>query len=129
MIVKPKVIVVGSGTIGASVALACQDLGAKVTVLEQGSLGGIASANSFRWINSSFAENQTYFNLRKTALASFRALGNRLALVDYMRWHGTLWWEDEGYDLAEQFSSLSSRGYLASIVNKEQIKLLEPYLL
>ena len=58
MTVKPKVFVVGSGIIGASVALACQDLGAKVTVLEQGSLGGIASANSFGWINASFAENQ-----------------------------------------------------------------------
>ena len=57
MTVKPKVFVVGSGIIGASVALACQDLGAKVTVLEQGSLGGIASANSFGWINASFAED------------------------------------------------------------------------
>ena len=55
MTVKPKVIVVGSGTIGASVALACQDLGAEVTVLKERSLGGIASANSFGWINASFA--------------------------------------------------------------------------
>ena len=46
-----------------------------------------------------------------------------------MRWQGTLWWEDKGYDLAEQLSSLSSRGYPASVVDKEQIKLLEPYLL
>ena len=65
--------------------LRAETLGAKITVLEQGSLGGIASANSFGWINASFAENQAYFNLRKTALASFRALGDRLALVDYMR--------------------------------------------
>ena len=117
MTVKPKVFVVGSGIIGASVPLACQDLGAKVIVLEQGSLGGIASANSFGWINASFAEIQAYFNLRKTALVSFRALGNRLAWVDYMRWQGTLWWEDERHDLAKQFSSLSSRGYPASVEN------------
>ena len=58
MIVKPKVIVVGSGIIGASVALACQDLGAKVTVLEQGPLGGIASDKSFGWINASFAKTK-----------------------------------------------------------------------
>ena len=75
MAVKPKVIVVGSGIIGASVALACQDLGAKVTVLEQGPLGGIASDKSFGWINASFAENQAYFDLRKMALGSFHALG------------------------------------------------------
>ena len=55
--VKLKVFVVGSGIIGASMAFVCQDFGAKVTVLEQVSLDGIASANSFGWINASFAED------------------------------------------------------------------------
>tara|TARA_B100000795_G_scaffold89590_1_gene65214 strand:+ start:2051 stop:2236 length:186 start_codon:yes stop_codon:yes gene_type:complete len=49
--VNQQVVVVGSGIIGASVALACQDLGAEVTVLDKGPLGGIASGNSFGWIN------------------------------------------------------------------------------
>ena len=128
MAVKPKVIVVGSGIIGASVALACQDLGAEVSVLEQGSLGGIASSNSFGWINASFAENQAYFDLRKAALESFRALDQRLVLVDCIRWQGTLWWEDAGRNFVEQFRSLTSRGYPASIVNEDQIASLEPYL-
>ena len=128
MAVKPKVIIVGSGIIGASVALACQDLGADVTVLEQGSLGGIASGNSFGWINASFAENQAYFDLRKAALESFRALDQRLVLGDYIRWQGTLWWEDAGPDFVEQFRSLTLRGYPASIVDEDQIALLEPYL-
>ena len=55
--VKPKVFIVGSGIIGASMAFVCPDFGSKVTVLEQVSLDGIASANSFRWVNASFAEN------------------------------------------------------------------------
>ena len=128
MAVKPKVIVVGSGIIGASVALACQDLGAEVTVLEQGSLGGIASGNSFGWINASFAENQAYFDLRKAALKSFRALDQRLVLDDCIRWQGTLWWEDAGRNFFKQFRSLTSRGYPASIVDEDQIASLEPYL-
>jgi len=128
MAVKPKVIVVGSGIIGASVALACQDLGAEVTVLEQGSLGGIASGNSFGWINASFAENQAYFDLRKAALKSFRALDQRLVLDDCIRWQGTLWWEDAGCNFFKKFRILTSRGYPASIVDEDQIALLEPYL-
>ena len=128
MAVKPKVIIVGSGIIGASVALACQDLGAEVTVLEQGSLGGIASGNSFGWINASFAENQAYFDLRKAALKSFRALDQRLVLDDCIRWQGTLWWEDAGRNFFKQFRSLTSRGYPASIVDEDQIASLEPYL-
>ena len=65
MTVKPKVFVVGSGIIGASVALACQDLGAKVTVLEQGSLGGIASANSFGWITQALPKTRPIFIYEK----------------------------------------------------------------
>ncbi len=45
-----------------------------------------------------------------------------------MRWQGTLWWEDDGFDLIAQFRSLSLRGYPASVVDKEQIKFFEPYL-
>ena len=60
-------------------------------------------------------------------LASFRALSNRLTLFGYMRWQGTLWWEDNGYDLVEQVSSLSLRGYLASGLDNEQIKFLNPH--
>ena len=70
--VKPRVVIVGSGIIGASVALACQDLGAEVVVLDQGPLGGVASRNSFGWINASFAETRAYFELRHAALKGFR---------------------------------------------------------
>ena len=52
---KPKIIVVGSGIIGASIAFSCVNLGADVVVLEQNKLGGAASSNSFGWINASFA--------------------------------------------------------------------------
>jgi len=55
MTAAAKVVIVGSGIIGASSALACQDLGAEVTVVDRGPLGGLASANSFGWINASFA--------------------------------------------------------------------------
>ena len=49
-------------------------------------------------------------------------------LVESIRWQDTLWWEDDGFDLIAQFRSLSLRGYPASVVDKEQIKLLEPHL-
>ena len=61
MTAAAKVVIVGSGIVGASTALACQDLGAEVTVMDQGPLGGLASANSFGWINASFAETPPSF--------------------------------------------------------------------
>ena len=128
MVVNQQVVVVGSGIIGASVALACQDLGAEVTVLDKGPLGGIASGNSFGWINASFAENQAYFNLRNEALERFRALDQRLSLENHMRWQGTLWWEDVGRDFAEQFQVLTKRGYPSKLLKYSEIEILEPHL-
>ena len=128
MVVNQQVIVVGSGIIGASVALAFQDLGAKVTVLDKGPLGGIASGNSFGWINASFAQNQAYFELRNEALEHFRALDQRLSLENHMRWQGTLWWEDIGHDFAEQFQILTKRGYPSKLVKYSEIQTLEPHL-
>ena len=103
---KPKILVVGSGIIGASVALSCVNLGADVVVLEQNKLGGAASSNSFGWINASFAESPAYFDLRNAAVIAFRNLKTELNLNDSVSWQGTLWWEDGGQGLKKQFNYL-----------------------
>ena len=128
MTAAAKVVIVGSGIIGASTALACQDLGAEVIVVDQGPLGGVASANSFGWINASFAENQAYFDLRNAALETFRGLGQRLELQAHVSWPGTLWWEDVGQDFEAQFASLTARGYGARRLDHDEIAALEPNL-
>ena len=128
MTAAAKVVIVGSGIIGASTALACQDLGAEVIVVDQGPLGGVASANSFGWINASFAETQAYFDLRNAALESFRTLGQRLELQAHVSWPGTLWWEDAGQDFEAQFASLTARGYGARRLDHDEIAALEPNL-
>ena len=71
---KPKIIVIGSGIVGASIAMSCLDLGADVVVLERDNLGGSASSKSFGWINASFAESTDYFKLRNAAVDKFRNL-------------------------------------------------------
>ena len=123
-----KVVIIGSGIIGASTALACQDLGAAVTVVDQGPLGGLASANSFGWINASFAETQAYFDLRSAAVTAFRDLGQRFDLQAHASWPGTLWWEDAGQDFEAQFASLTARGYEARRLDHDEIAALEPNL-
>ena len=128
MAAAARVVIVGSGIIGASTALACQDLGAEVTVLDQGPLGGLASANSFGWINASFAETQAYFELRQAAVESFRTLGQRLELQAHVIWPGTLWWEDAGQDFEAQFTSLTARGYAARRLDRDEIAAREPNL-
>ena len=125
---KPKIVVVGSGIIGASIALSCLNLGADVLVLEQDKLGGAASSNSFGWINASFAESPAYFDLRNAAVDTFRNLKTELNLKDSVSWQGTLWWEESGQELKKQFNDLLDRGYSAKLLNGNEIKNLEPNL-
>ena len=106
---KLKILVVGSGIIGASIALSCVNLGADVVVLEKNKLGGAASSNSFGWINASFAESPAYFDLRNAAVNAFRNLKTELNLNDSVSWQGTLWWEDSGQELKKQFNNLLDR--------------------
>ena len=128
MIKKPKIIVVGSGIVGASIAISCLNLGANVLVLERDKLGGSASSKSFGWINASFAESTDYFRLRNEAVHTFRNLSKEINLKDCVQWQGTLWWEDSGQKLKRQFNSLVDRGYVAKILNKNEIKSIEPNL-
>ena len=94
----------------------------------RGPLGGVASANSFGWINASFAETQAYFDLRNAAVETFRSLGQRLELQAHVSWPGTLWWEDVGQDFEAQFASLTARGYGARRLDHDEIAALEPNL-
>ena len=126
---KPKIIVIGSGIVGASIAMSCQNLGANVVVLERDKLGGSASSKSFGWINASFAESADYFRLRNEAVDTFRNLSKEINLKDCVQWQGTLWWEDSGQRLKRQFNSLVDRGYVAKILNKNEIKRIEPSLI
>ncbi len=125
---KPKILIVGSGIVGASIASSCFDLGAYVIVLEQDKLGGAASSNSFGWINASFAESPAYFHLRNAAVDVFRDLRAEIKFNDSVRWQGTLWWEESGDELKNQFNNLVDRGYTAKLLNESEIQRLEPNL-
>jgi glycine/D-amino acid oxidase-like deaminating enzyme len=125
---KPKIVVIGSGIVGASIAMSCLNLGADVVVLERDNLGGSASSKSFGWINASFAKSTDYFKLRNAAVDTFRNLTKEINLNNCVQWQGTLWWEDSGQELERQFNKLMDRGYSAKILDKNEIKSLEPNL-
>ena len=51
-----RVIVIGSGIIGAAIAWHLAKAGAAVTVIEAGDAGGLATRNSWAWINASWGK-------------------------------------------------------------------------
>ena len=120
-----KVIVVGAGIVGASCAYHLSKLGAEVTVLETGAVGGGASAKSFGWINASFAETPAYYALRRAAIDVFRTLSAELSLPR-VSWKGALWWEDEGEAFEAQWSEVTARGYEVERIDAARFAAMEP---
>ena len=51
---KPRVVVIGAGIIGASIAYHLARRGAAVTLVERAHPAAEASGHSFAWINASF---------------------------------------------------------------------------
>jgi glycine/D-amino acid oxidase-like deaminating enzyme len=64
----PNVLIVGAGIIGASIAWHLCRAGARVTVIESGAPGGIATRRSWAWINASRGNPEAYFRLRMRAM-------------------------------------------------------------
>ncbi len=119
-----KIIIIGAGLIGASIADHLAMAGADVCVLERAAPGIGASGNSFGWINASFAQTDAYFALRQRAMAYFH--GYCAGLGHAPRWGGCLWWEDEGDAFDRQVAELRRRGYGAELISAAEFARLEP---
>ena len=76
-----RVIVVGAGIIGASIAWHLAKAGAEVTVIEAGQPGGVATRNSWAWINASWGNPEIYFRLRTRSMAEWRRIDREVCLL------------------------------------------------
>ena len=123
-----RILVIGAGVIGASIAYHLSARGAQVTVLDQGLPATGASGSSFGWINANFVETPEYFHLRRAGIDAYRDLGTAIDLSGIVRWTGCLWWEDEGAALDAHFATLEAFGYEAEKVDASRFTELEPAL-
>ena len=69
-----KVVVVGAGIIGASVAYQLAKAGAQVTVIDGAGVAAGATGRSFGWINASFHADAAHFRLRAESMAAYHRL-------------------------------------------------------
>jgi glycine/D-amino acid oxidase-like deaminating enzyme len=83
-----RVLVIGAGVIGASVAYRLARGGAAVTLMDQGRLCGGTSATSFAWTNSNHKTPRSYHDLNVEGMRAHAALRSEFA--------GALWWHGGG---------------------------------
>ncbi|TPM36232.1 FAD-binding oxidoreductase [Mesorhizobium sp. B2-3-4] len=122
-----EVIVIGAGIIGASIAWHLTRAGARVTVIADSEAGGVATPNSFGWINASWGNPEPYFRLRSRAMAEWTRLARDLPGLP-LSWCGGLCWDLSAADMETYATQHSSWGYGIERVDRAQAARIEPNL-
>ncbi|TMV84014.1 FAD-binding oxidoreductase [Thioclava sp. BHET1] len=123
-----SVIVLGAGIVGASVAFRLALAGCKVTLIDRGQPGALASARSFAWINANQPATADYYALRREAIDAWHRLGEILPEAAPLT-QGGLTWEGGDWSPEAEIAKLNARGdYGARIVTRTEIARLEPAL-
>ncbi len=123
-----RIIVIGAGIIGASIAFHLAKVGTDVLVLDAGcETGGVATPNSWAWINASWGNPEPYFRLRQRSIAAWREIQDVVPGMG-VNWCGSISWDLPDAELREYVKSHQSWGYRLDFVDAERIRKMEPHL-
>jgi glycine/D-amino acid oxidase-like deaminating enzyme len=123
-----KMIVIGAGVMGASVAFRLAQAGADVTVLEAARIGGGTSGISFAWTNAHKKPPKPYHDLNVGGMKAHAALKDEFGATPWWHGGGSLEWElelDRG-DQRANVEQLQAWGYAAEWIDLKQVQELEP---
>ncbi len=123
-----RVIVIGAGVVGASVAFRLAQAGADVLVLEAARVGGGTSGISFAWTNAHNKPPRPYHDLNVAGMKAHAALRDEFGATPWWHGGGSLEWkpEEERAAHAETVQRLRDWGYAAEWISPERLHELEP---
>lgn len=120
---EKRIVVIGAGIVGASVAYHLASNGAHVTLVEAGAIASGVTSTSFAWLNTSHKGPDPIAPLRGAALQEYRRLEAELPGLK-VRWTGALSYT-EGI---EQVLQNPSKSPLTTLVPGTRVRELEPNL-
>jgi glycine/D-amino acid oxidase-like deaminating enzyme len=123
-----KMIVIGAGVMGASVAYRLAQAGADVTVLEATRIGGGTSGISFAWTNAHKKPPKPYHDLNVGGMKAHAALKDEFGVTPWWHGGGSLEWELEPGQAGQRANveQLQAWGYAAEWIDLKQVRELEP---
>lgn len=122
-----RVLVVGAGIIGASVAWHLTGHDCEVTIIDASDGGGLATRNSFAWINASWGNPEWYFHFRRRSMAGWRNLERNVPGLS-VDWCGGLLWDLPQAELAAYAQQHAGWGYGIRMVDRDEALKIEPSL-
>ncbi len=124
-----KIVIVGSGIIGASIAYYLTQRETEVTLIDQSGPAAGVSGNSFAWLNGFEKQPYPYHLLSRMALHTWhqfaKALGND---IDFQT-GGCLFWADNeasAKNLLQTAKRVQGWGYTIDILDRKEFVALEP---
>ena len=122
-----QVLVIGAGIVGASLAWHLTKAGCAVTIIDADAGGGVATRNSFAWINASWGNPEFYYHFRKRSMDGWRRLEREVkGLSPY--WCGSLMWDLPPAELAAYAEEHGRWGYRMRWVDQAKALRIEPNL-
>jgi len=124
-----RVVVIGAGIIGSSVAYEAAKAGAKVTVLEAGKIAGGASTTSFAWTNATGKRPQAYFALNVAGMRAHLDLAREFGHAPWFHQTGSIEWYSNEQDWPAQLENADQMrewGYGVEWISKARLAELEP---
>jgi glycine/D-amino acid oxidase-like deaminating enzyme len=122
-VANPNVIVVGGGIVGASIAWHLSSE-ANVTIVAE-DIGGVATPNSFAWLNAASSDKKFYFDFRLRSLEHWREIEKAVDNFP-IHWDGTTSWDKSPEKLDEEQKNLTTWGYDVIRIDKTEISNREP---
>ncbi len=125
----PHIVVVGAGIVGASLAYHLTRANARVTLIDKASNSASgATEKSFAWITVAHDAPKTYITLRQQALADWHRVEDELKGQLKIDWSGALTWRADPAETERIVGKLIDAGYQVCLVDRPQIRRLEPNL-
>ncbi len=129
---QPRIVVIGAGIVGASIAFRLSYGLNQLTVLDQAELGSGASSHSFAWINASAGkEPASYHDLNRRSVDMWDRFARQLQTDVGLRWGGELRWAttaDAAAVLRHDVAVLQQRGHNSRVLSEAECRQLEPGL-
>jgi glycine/D-amino acid oxidase-like deaminating enzyme len=124
-----RIVVIGSGIVGSSVAYECAKAGAQVTVFDAGRIAGGTSAASFAWTNATSKTPKSYFDINVAGMLAHLELKREFGAAPWFTQTGSLAWRTtlEGVALQREiFAREQQWGYSVEWLDKSELAKMEP---